>query len=343
MNIRPTKIYINLNNLKYNIKKIIKNYHYKYYFGVVKANCYGHGLGCIKTIIDSGCNYLATATLEEALDIRKINKTIPILCLGIIPIEDINMCINNNITITISNLEYAKKLSKKNITNLKCHIKINSGMNRLGINNKADFNKTYNLLKQHVEGIYTHIYNASSKKDTMAQYEIFKTILNDIDIIKIPIIHIGASEATINYNFDIANGCRLGIIMYGLVGTGYKSTYKLESEIIQINDVDGTVGYNALYHSKNTERIAIIPIGYADGIIRRNTGREVYIKNKKYPIIGNICMDMLFVKVDKNIKIGDKVTLLKDNNHINEVANYLDTINYEIVCSISNRVPRIYK
>lgn len=348
---RNTYVEINLKNLKYNIKKLIYRYNdYKYYFGVVKADCYGHNdIKTVKTIIDSGCNYLAVATLDEALIIRKEFKDIPILCLGIIDTKHIQLCIENNITITISNLNYLKKLNKK-YNKLKVHIKINTGMNRLGINNKEEFNEVYNLIKikkMELEGIYTHIYNATNKYDTLKQYRIFEEITSDINLKDIPIIHLSASEATEFYPKNkYANGCRLGISMYGLVdykGIKFKSTFSLYSHIIQINDVNnGIVGYNGTYKVNKKEKIAIVPIGYADGIIRKNTGRNVYINNKSYKIIGNICMDMLFVKVDDSIKVGDKVTLIKDIEHIKLIAKHLDTITYEVICSISKRVPRIY-
>ena len=345
---RNTYVEINLKNLKYNVKTLINRYkNYHYYFGVIKADCYGHNdIETVKTIIESGCNYLAVATLEEALEIRKHIKKIPILCLGIIDQKYIKECIKKNIAITISSLDYLKELKPNK--KLKTHIKINTGMNRLGINNKDEFNKVYKILKDnfYLEGIYTHIFNPNNKKDTNTQFKTFEAITSDICLKDIPIVHIGASEATEYYKKkDYANGCRLGISMYGLVDYDIKlkSTFSLYSEVIQINEVENcTVGYNGNYKVTNHERIAVIPIGYADGIIRKNTGRNVYIKNKPYKIVGNICMDMLFVKVDKSVKVHDKVTIIKDIDHIKEIANHLDTISYEVLCSIGKRVPRIY-
>ena len=348
---RNTYIEIDLDNIKYNVEMLVKRYsEYNYHFGVVKADCYGHnGNRMIKTIIDAGCNYLAVATLEEGLIIRKEFKNIPILCLGIIKPDYIDICIKNNITITANNYSYLKSINKKN-KRLKVHIKINSGMNRLGVNEKEEFNKIYfyTLNNFNLEGIFTHIYNANDKHSTEKQWEIFEKITEDIDLSTVPIIHIGASEATEFYKKKVyANGCRLGISMYGLVdypGINFKSTFSLFSEVIQINDVDNsTVGYNGMYKTNGKERIAVVAIGYADGIIRKNTGRNVYINDREYTIVGNICMDMLFVKVDDSVKVGDKVTIIKDINHIKSIANYLDTITYEVICSIGKRVPRIYK
>lgn len=348
---RNTFVEINLKNLKFNVKTLINKYKdYKYYFGVVKADCYGHNdMSTVKTIIDAGCNYLAVATLDEALIIRKEIKDIPILCLGIIDVKYIPICIQNNITITVSSLDYIKCINTKN-SKLKVHIKINTGMNRLGVNNKDDFNKIYEIIKDNhflLEGIYTHIYNATNKNDTINQYREFEKITSDINLKEIPIVHVSASEATEFYpKMDYANGCRLGISMYGLVDYDdieFKSTFSLYSEVIQINEVDhGRIGYDGIYKVNKKEKIAIVPIGYADGIIRKNTGRDVYINDKAYKIVGNICMDMLFVKVDDFVKLGDKVLIIKDINHIKQISKHLDTITYEVICSISKRVPRVY-
>ena len=347
---RNTYVEVNLKNIEKNVKTLINKYNdYKYYFGVVKADCYGHnGIETVKSIINGGCNYIAVATLDEALEIRNDIKDIPILCLGIVPIEYIDKCVDNNITITISNIEYLKSIINNN--NLKIHVKINTGMNRLGINNKIELNDMYKIIKQSnliLEGIYTHIYNSSDKNTTINQFKRFEEITSDIDLKQIPIVHLGASDVTIGYSKRVyANGCRLGIAMYGLAENKQEElfpTFSLYSEVIQINDIENeTLGYNGAYKADKKEKIAVIPIGYADGIIRKNTGRNVYINNKSYNIVGNICMDMLFVKVDDSVKTGDRVTLIKDIEHIEQIAKHLDTISYEVICSIGKRVPRVY-
>ena len=346
---RNTYVEINLSNIKYNVESLIKKHSgYKYYIGVVKDECYGHGyVKPVQTIIDAGCNYLAVSTLEEALTIRKEIKDVPILCLGIIDIKYLSKCVKNNITITISNIDYLNKIKVKN---LKAHLKINTGMNRLGVNNRSECTEMYNIIRKKniiLEGIYTHIYNAENKEDTLKQFERFESITKDIDLNTIPIVHLCASEATKNYpKKDYITGCRLGISMYGLIDykdINFKPTFSLYSEVVQINEVENeTVGYNGRYRVKDKEKIAVVSIGYADGIIRKNTGRNVYINNKEYKIVGNICMDMLFVKVDNNVHVGDKVTIIKDIEHIKEIAEYLDTIPYEVTCSISKKVPRIF-
>ena len=351
---RNTYVEINLKNIEYNVKTLIDKYNnYKYYFGVVKAECYGHNSKqTVQAVRKGGCNYLAVATLEEALEIRKTITNIPILCLGIIPVKFIKECIENNITLTISNLEYLKNLIQEKHNGLKVHVKINTGMNRLGVTTKNDFNTMIEIIKNSdlfLEGIYTHIHSPSDTNVTLGQFKKFEEITADINLNEIPIVHLCASDATIIYpKLPYANGCRLGIDIYGLMDSKEElellPTFSLYSEIIQINEVENaTVGYNGNYKVTSPEKIGIVPIGYADGIIRKNTGRNVYINNKTYNIVGNICMDMLFVKVDDSVKVGDRVTIIKDIEHIVQIAKHLDTIPYEVICSIGKRVPRVYK
>lgn len=350
---RKTFCEVNLKNLKSNIEKIISTHNdYSYYFGVVKADCYGHGdLSSIQHIIDGGCNYLAVATMKEALFIRDNYKDIPILFLGCVNYDDIGLCNEKNITISICNLEHAKMIreytDKYNCINLKCHIKINTGMNRLGISKENEFLEVFDLVSNIcIEGIYSHIYEASNEEVYLKQLGIFENIVKKIDYSGM-IIHLSASDALVNYSKpDFINGCRLGIIMYGFNDKiKLDSTFRVVSEVIQINTLNkgDTLGYNGMYQaSSDNEKIAVIPIGYADGIIRKNTGRYVYINNKKYNIVGNICMDMLFVKVDDSVNVYDQVELLRDIEHINYVSEYLDTIPYEVMCTISKRVERVY-
>ena len=343
---RNTYAKIKLSNIKNNVNKIISSYSgYKYYIGVVKADTYGHnGSEVIQAILDGGCNYLAVSSLEEALEIRKKFNT-PILCLGIIDPMHIDTCIDNNIDITIPSINYFNEIKEKNVT---CHIKIDTGMNRLGIKEKDELNEIINNpCNINIKGIYTHIYNADNEETTNKQIDKFKEITSDINLNNIEMVHIAQSDTLINYpKIDICNGCRLGIIMYGLTDSNLDllDTIELCSEIIDIKHLKKgeTVSYNGTYEATTDELIGIVSIGYADGVNRHLTGSYIYINDNKYKIVGNICMDMLMVKIDDTVKIHDRVYIYKDINHIKYLSNYLDTIPYELICNISKRVPRIY-
>lgn len=346
---RNTYVKINLSNIYDNIVSIKNKYSYEYYIAVVKANCYGHGLKAIEPMIKAGCNYLAVATLDEALSVRELHPEIPILCLGIVYKKDLNICLDKNITITINSKEYYQEIEDLNLP-LKVHLKLNTGMNRLGLNNTVDLDYIINSLGNTnyiLEGIYTHIHSPHNEFDTNNQLNKFYDLCSNIDLNNIKIVHIAASDTLTKYpKPKFINGVRLGIIMYGFSQElNLKSTFSLYSTIAQINNVNSKdkIGYNGDYIPKCDEKIGVVQIGYADGIIRAYKGNSVYINNKEYSIVGNVCMDMLFVKLDNDIKEYDEVILLKDNVHIVQTANHLHTIPYEIMCLISNRVPRLYE
>ena len=221
---RKTYVEINIDNLKNNVKNIINYYNdYKYYFGVVKGNGYGHGITyVINELIESGVNYLAVSSLEEALEAREINKKIPILSLEPIRLEYIDICIKNNITITVHDYNYAQELINKKINKkLKIHFKIDSGMNRIGFKEKTELNEIYKELKNkeniEIEGIFTHFATLGiNDKEWDNQLEKFKEITRNINLKEIPIVHLYKSAAFINHpKLDFANGIRLGIGMYG--------------------------------------------------------------------------------------------------------------------------------
>lgn len=220
---RNTYAEINVGNLQHNVKEILNKYpEYQYYFGVVKGNAYGHSDKVVKYLVKSGINYLAVASLEEGISIRKDGVTTPILCLEPIDIDYLDICIENNITITVHDLYYYKQLMQKNIENqLKVHIKIDSGLCRLGFTDKNEVKEVVDGLRTKpnvvLEGIFTHfatdgIYDISWDN----QYAKFIELTSEIDLSQIPIVHLGRSQTLLNHDkIPFANGIRLGIILYG--------------------------------------------------------------------------------------------------------------------------------
>ena len=185
---------IDVNRIKTNVRNIITKYNdYKYYIGVVKGNAYGHGFEIVKELVKSGINYLAVSTLKEALEVRTLVDT-PILCLQPIDINDLKIAENNNITITISSYKYYQELIKKKL-NLKAHLKIDTGMNRLGINKKEEVEEIYNELIDNknikLEGIYTHLSTIGIiDKKWDSQVNKFFNLTSTIDLNKLEIVHI---------------------------------------------------------------------------------------------------------------------------------------------------------
>ena len=364
---RKTYAVINLNNLAHNIKEITNNYSYEYYFGVVKANAYGHGLSTIKVMEENGINYFCTATLEEALEVRKITKK-PILCFGYINIEDLDIVIKNSITVSIISYDYFKELIKVN-PKIKVHLKINSGMNRFGIKSKEEVLEIVNKLKKSnmdLEGIYTHFATSGvSDKYYDIQVSNFEQIISLINLKDIKIVHLFNSISTARHKkLPYANGIRLGLMMYGFSfnmniskltklkrkffyknisetmltnNLNLKKVLSLYSEVININKLNKNefVGYGAKYIAKDNEMIAVVSIGHADGIT--SCYKQVLINNKKYPIVA-ICMDYIMVKVDESVKIHDKVALICEE--IGVGRDITGDSAHHILVSISNRVPR---
>ena len=381
---RKTYAIIDEDKLKNNIKEIKAKYdNYKYYIGVVKNNAYNHGIKIINSLIEGGINYLAVSSLEEALDARKYNSKIPILCLEVIDLDYIYDCINNNVTITVESLEYLEKLNKIKLDfPNKIHLKLNTGMNRLGISEVKEVNKCVSIISENkkliLEGIYTHFATSGiSDKYYDDQMKKFQELTKDIDLTSIPIVHLGRSLTLVNHDKpDFVNGIRLGIIMYGFsqsikedtslrgklraikrkklikkfnISKTYltndlnlKTAFSLYSNVMTIKKVKNKefVGYGANFFADRDIKVAIIPIGYADGVTIKY--KNVSIKGQKYQIIAD-SMDMLMVKVDNTVKIGDKVEIFGENISIREASRNNGCNSYRLFNMITNRVPRIYK
>jgi len=365
--------------LKENIKEIKKHYsNYEYYIGVVKNNAYMHGIYVVNDLIAGGINYLAVSSLEEAINIRKYNLEIPILCLEPIELEYIYDAINNNVTLTVESINYLLELNELKLKDqLKIHLKVDSGMNRLGIKTAKEFNKIVKLItenkKLYLEGVYSHFATSGvSDKYWDIQLSNFKNITKDVNLNTIPIVHLGRSLTLVNHpKISFCNGIRLGIIMFGFeqnipkgnflqelrrdaiikkhnISETYRTNnlklrtaFSLYSKVITTRKIKAGefVGYNANYIAKENIIVATIPIGYADGVSKNF--KYVNIKNKRYEILADT-MDMIMVKVDNTIKIGDKVEIFGDNIKVKEVTNNLGLNAYHLFNQISNRVPRIH-
>ena len=379
---RKTYVEVNVDNIQNNIKNILKEYpNYKYYIGVVKGNCYGHGAYLSKYIVESGINFLAVSTLEEAIEVRKYVDT-PMLCLEPIEIEYLDKAKELNLSITVSSMDYYKELISSNIKGLKVHLKLNTGMNRIGLNNKEQVEEIYNNLINNedikLEGIYTH-FSTTGIQDTIYDYQLnkFVELTKNIDLKKIEMVHLGRScNLELHPKIEFANGIRLGIVMYGIsqsfnryeglkgklrkikhnyivkknnISKVYESSnlnvktgFKLKTKIMEINDVkkEQRVGYGGTYKLKHDERIAICPIGYADGLTLNHKNLIPTINDKQYKIVGTIMMGMIAIKVDGIVKHNDEVVLI--GNNIKQEASLVHTNPYILMTSINSNVPRVY-
>ncbi len=343
-------------------------------FAVIKADAYGHGaVQTAKLLENSGVYGFAVSNLDEALILRNAGIEEPILILGYTPCAVAAELAENNITQTVFSKEYAQQLdtfAKKNAVKIKVHIKLDTGMSRLGFDYRTDDfpgkNEMLEIIKLEnliFEGIFTHFAvadteAAESRLFTEKQFERLKSangILADNGI-SVRFMHCCNSAGTLLGKEYRLNLVRPGIILYGLSPSPDMNSLTekllpvmtLKSVVSMVKEIeDGdTVSYGRTYRAGHKLKIATVTAGYADGYPRRLSGKgEVLIAGKRAPIIGRICMDQLMVDISEipNVKSGDEVILFGKDLPVDEIAEKAGTINYEIVCGITGRVPRIYK
>ncbi len=381
---RKTYVEIDEEILKKNSKEIINKYNnYKYYIGVVKNNAYHHGIKVVNSLIEAGINYLAVSSLEEAIEIRKFNTEIPILVLEPIDLEFIDDVIINKVTITIDNLKYLEELNKINLSyQLNIHLKIDSGMNRLGFKDKKNINSAMRLIKENkklnLEGIYSH-FATSGIQDAFYDQQVknFLELTKDINLEEIPIVHFDRSLTFVTHEkLSFVNGVRLGIVLFGFSGSQikgkgiknmlrsikrniYRKRYHISPTILE-NDLKLNTAFK-LYSSVLSVRKVVKGevVGYNASYKVKNDGyiatipvgyadgvtKEfgfVVIRNKRYKIVSD-AMDMIMVYTENKIKYKDKVEIFGNTISIREVSNNLGINAYHLFNQISNRVPRIHK
>lgn len=362
---RPATVDINMTNLRTNLRNEINSVPKgTAVFAVVKANAYGHGLLQVaKAEIGNGASGLCVATLDEGLEIRDSGIVAPILVLGITPEKYAEVANKADISLTVGSLEWLKNVVSQNIYQLKVHIGVDSGMGRIGFRNHDDLVEACDFLRDHPEsfipeGLFTHFSTADNpdKKYFEKQVKRFNEIKADLPV-EFKYVHC-ANSATALWHRDLAiNMVRYGIALYGLNPSQTdipETPYKLEpvlslhSELVFVKEVPAgeSIGYGATYTTSGDEWIGTVPMGYADGWLRRMQGADVLIDGVRCPIVGRVCMDQFMVKLPHKLPVGQKVTLIgRDGNDeitTTDVAKYANTINYEILCCLSERLPRFY-
>lgn len=363
---RPTKISINLKAIQQNIRNLQQHLTAGVQIiAVVKANAYGHGdVEVARTALQEGATTLAVATFEEALHIREHFKEAQILVLGIVLPQFVNDAIANDIILTAPSLQWLEQVMKyKSSGNIRVHLKIDSGMGRIGIRDEEEMKAVVTFIQCEgieVDGIFTHFATADEQDEAyfLQQAKAFSTMVAFLP--KKPRLIHAANTATAlikskAYQF---NAVRYGIAMYGLAASPYvqacapfalEPALSLHSALTHVKQIEAGdhIGYGATFTAKERMFIGTLPIGYADGLLRGLAGQEVLIDGQRMPIVGKICMDQCMVAMNKNYPIGEPVTLIgtQQNTTINieEWAERLNTINYEIPCTLSCRVPRIHK
>ena len=339
---------------------------------VVKADAYGHGfLETAKTLLDNGADRLAVAVLQEGKQLRSRGVDVPILILGASSPDDAEDLINFEITPNVFDLDFAKALSyeaekKEKVT--KVHIKLDTGMTRIGfVADDGDNSKIIDEILQvsklpyiEIEGIFSH-FSTSDEFDreyTLMQFRRFMSVVNALEErgLHIPIRHICNSAGIMMYPEMHLDMVRPGVILYGMYPSDEVDKSRLDlipamtlkSRITLVKEVESGrgVSYGKEYITDRNTKIATVPIGYADGYLRRIAEKGCMMVNgEKAPIIGRICMDQCMIDVTNvhNIDKGDEAIIFgREGITIDTLAEWLETINYEVACVIGKRIPRIY-
>ncbi|MBR4473734.1 MAG: alanine racemase [Oscillospiraceae bacterium] len=340
------------------------------FLGVVKADAYGHGSLRVAALLQKeGADYLAVSCLDEALELRRNDITMPILILGHTPVEYTALLLENNLTQTATCLakaeEYSREAGRLGQT-LRLHIKLDTGMSRLGYLCAGDYFeegvrnivRSYRLPNLEYEGIYTHFSvsdedDAESRAYTDAQFALFTRMISTLkerEGISFPICHCANSGAVIRKPETFLNMVRPGLLLYGYGDEGklgLRPAMRLVTTVSTIKYYEpGTfVSYGRRFETKRLTRMGVIAAGYADGLPRLSSGRCSYrIGAKSVPQCGTICMDMCMVDLTDHpqAEVGSEVELFGPENDIMMLSDAAQTIPYELLCSVTKRVPRVY-
>ena len=359
---RPTYLEVNLPQLLKNIESIRAYVTPSKVMAMVKANAYGHGIEGVVPFIEPYVDYFGVALLEEAIQLRELEIKKPILVAGGILAEQIPAFIEHQLTLTASSPEIlaladdAAKSAKKKLV---AHLKIDTGMERVGVHYydaEPFLEGSLKFKNVEIEGIYTHFANSEEPdlKHARQQLERFEEVLRFYEkrSLPTPIRHIANSGAILQFSESYLDLVRPGLILYGVYPLGVPHSVEIAPAITwrsrvaysKITRPGHPVSYGSLWQAEAETRIVTIPCGYADGYFRRMTNQaQVIINGKKYPQVGRICMDQFMVNVgDDVVQVGDKVLLLGEGIAASDLAEWTGTNEYEVLTNISARVPRLY-
>ncbi|ASS76666.1 alanine racemase [Tumebacillus algifaecis] len=338
---------------------------------VVKANAYGHGASQVAEIaLQNGAEYLGVAAADEAIELREAGITAPILILGYTPTNFAKDIVTYDLTQTVFNTDLLLALdraAREQNTKAKIHLKVDTGMGRLGFTGLDEVvgfaKRAADMPGINLEGIFTHFATADELDSSYAEEQIsrFAAVLERLQLagLKIPLQHISNSAGIIQYTNCPGNMVRLGISMYGYYPSQevpkdveLQPALRFVSHVVHLKEVPaGTkISYGATFETKAPSKIATIPVGYADGYSRLLSNKgEALIRGMRVPVVGRVCMDQLMLDVTEveAVETGDEVVLYgrQGNSEIplDEVADKIGTITYEVLCVLGRRVPRKFQ
>ncbi|MBU5592573.1 alanine racemase [Clostridium sp. MSJ-4] len=369
--IRPVWVEINLDNLSYNLRQVRKITKDKEIIAVIKADAYGHGaLGLVHTLLEEKVKRLGVAIITEAMELRRGGVQAPIMILGYTPLTFAKELIGYDIEQTVYSYEYAEELSKeakKYNKKAKIHIALDTGMGRIGfLPNEESLQWVYKISKLpniSIEGLFSHFSSADEKDKeyTYLQLKKFNWFCEKLECmgVNVGVKHIANSAATIELPDTHFDAVRLGMIMYGYypskevdkTNIDLKPVMTIKTNIIHVKTLlsGEYISYGRRFQTERESIIATLPVGYADGYnsLLFNKGK-VIINGKLAPVVGRICMDQCMVDVTdiESVNVGDEVIIMGSQGgakfDAEDIAEAIGTINYEVMCMISKRVPRVY-
>lgn len=364
---RNTLVNVDLEAVYHNYKVISGIHPDKTFIAVVKGNAYGLGSHTVSDYLASrGVVFFAVATLDEAIDLRMHGIRERILVLGVISPKDINKAIQHRVAVSAPSLSWVNE-AISNVTDkydkeVWIHIKVNTGMNRYGTDHTEEIKEMIQAIDNFdrfiYEGVYSHL--ASADEDTefsSRQVGMFEQIVSGIK--RPEYVHIQNSAGTLRYQPDFCNAVRVGISLYGYYPSPYikeisnavlKPSVELVTHVADVHHLKSgdAVSYGAAYVARDNETIATLPIGYADGFIRKQSGYKVALESgESSPVVGKVCMDSTMIKVPEDTEVGDKVTVISQNQDSEQsmdvYSDHVETIPYESLCLLSRRIPRAYR
>jgi alanine racemase len=337
----------------------------------VKADGYGHGAPeAAEVFLENGADRLCTATLDEAVQLRRLGFTAPILCLGYVPEYLYGVALEYGVGVTVYRLDHARALSEAATgmgVEAVAHVKLDTGMGRLGFRvSEATVDEVAEisgLNGVNLEGVFTHfaVADEADKGYTRMQFTRFMDVVDALEArgVEIPLKHVSNSAAIIDFPEYSLDMVRPGIMLYGFYPSPHvdhgrvslRPAMTLKAKASHVKEVPESAGisYGLTYKTGRRSVIATVPVGYADGYSRRlsNLG-WVAVEGARAPIVGRVCMDQCMVDVTDipGVSVGDVVTLMGDGSggspHVEEVAAWMGTITHEVTCGVSRRVPRVY-
>lgn len=361
---RPSFVNVDLDAINENYKAVGRLHPNKTVIAVVKANGYGLGSVQIAThLYNQGAEFFAVATLDEAIELRMHGIKAKILVLGIIEPKDIHKASQHRLALTVpglSWLEEALEFLDEDDKPIWVHLKLDTGMARIGMREKQEYQQVVDLVqaqdKTIFEGVYTHFSCADEDNDSASiAYSKFIDIVHSSELPSY--IHCQNSAAALRFDASECTALRLGISLYGYYPSEYiqsisklklKPAMQLVSTVNFVKSIQpgDTVSYGATYVAEHEETVATFPLGYADGLNRKLQGYKINLAGTDAEIIGRICMDQFIARVPKGTTVGTQAIIIDhhtdSNQSIEQVAEQLGTISYEVLTSLSRRLPKIY-